>query len=139
MARINLLPWREAERKRRQREFASAALAALAVAGLLALGVHLQMEAFIAGQQARNQYLQAQIAAVGPRVLVGLGRVAVQTLLRDPTPISRQRGRWREYEGVKLMPTFHPAYLLRNPAEKRHAWEDLQLVLRELGRTAPAR
>ena len=68
MARINLLPWREAERKRRQREFASAALAALAVAGLLALGVHLQMEAFIAGQQARNQYLQEQITALDAKI-----------------------------------------------------------------------
>lgn len=64
MARINLLPWREAERKRRQREFAATTGAALATAVLLALGVHLQMESMIAGQQARNQYLQSQIAAL---------------------------------------------------------------------------
>ena len=77
-------------------------------------------------------FLKAQIAAIAPRIIVALGRFAVQTLLRDPTPITRQRGRWREYEGVKLMPTFHPAYLLRNPAEKKKAWEDLQLVMKEL-------
>jgi DNA polymerase len=83
-------------------------------------------------------FLKAQIAAVRPRVIVALGRFAVQTLLRDATPITRQRGAWREYEGVKLMPTFHPAYLLRNPAEKGKAWQDLQQVMRELGK-APAR
>jgi uracil-DNA glycosylase family 4 len=84
-------------------------------------------------------FLQAQIAAVRPRIIVALGRFAVQTLLRDTTPISRQRGRWREYEGVKLMPTFHPAYLLRNPAEKKPAWEDLQLVMKEFGKSSPRR
>ena len=82
-------------------------------------------------------FLKAQIAAVRPKILVALGRFAVQTLLRDATAISRQRGRWREYEGVKLMPTFHPAYLLRNPPEKRKVWEDLQLVMKELGRAVP--
>jgi DNA polymerase len=81
-------------------------------------------------------FLKAQIAAVGPRVVVALGRFAVQTLLRDATPITKQRGVWRTYEGVKLMPTFHPAYLLRNPPEKRKAWDDLQLVMKELGKTA---
>lgn len=82
-------------------------------------------------------FLKAQIAAVRPKVVVALGRFAVQTLLRDPTPITRQRGAWRDYEGVKLMPTFHPAYLLRNPPEKAKAWADLQLVLRELGKAPP--
>ncbi len=84
-------------------------------------------------------FLRAQIAAVKPRVIVALGRFAVQTLLRDPTPITRQRGRWREYEGVKLMPTFHPAYLLRNPPEKKKAWDDLQKVMSEFGKVPPAR
>jgi DNA polymerase len=77
-------------------------------------------------------FLKAQIAALSPRIIVALGRFAVQTLLRDTTPITRQRGRWREYEGVKLMPTFHPAYLFRNPGEKKKAWEDLKLVMKEL-------
>ncbi len=78
-------------------------------------------------------FLLRQIAAIRPEVLVGLGRYAVQTLLRDPTPISRLRGRWRSYDGIALMPTFHPAYLLRNPAGKRHVWEDLQDVMKKLG------
>jgi DNA polymerase len=82
-------------------------------------------------------FLKAQIAAVKPKVIVALGRFAVQTLLRDPTPITRQRGAWRDYEGVRLMPTFHPAYLLRNPPEKAKAWADLQLVMKELGKVLP--
>ncbi len=89
--------------------------------------------------EACEPFLKAQIAAIRPRVVVALGRFAVQTLLRDATPISRQRGRWREYEGVKLMPTFHPAYLLRNPAEKKPAWDDLQLVMKEFGKASPGR
>lgn len=84
-------------------------------------------------------FLKAQISAIRPKVIVALGRFAVQTLLRDGTPISKQRGRWREYEGVRLMPTFHPAYLLRNPAEKAKAWEDLRLVMKEFGKVPPTR
>ena len=60
---------------------------------------------------------------------MALGKFAAQTLLADTTPITRLRGRWREYEGVPLMPTFHPAYLLRSPAEKAKAWEDLKAVV----------
>jgi DNA polymerase len=89
--------------------------------------------------EACEPFLKAQIAAIRPRVIVALGRFAVQTLLRDTTPVSRQRGKWREYEGVKLMPTFHPAYLLRNPAEKKPAWDDLQLVMREFGKSPTPR
>lgn len=84
--------------------------------------------------EACQRFLEAQIAAVKPKVVVGLGRFAVQTLLKDAAPISRQRGKWREYRGVRLMPTFHPAYLLRNPEDKRKAWSDLKLVMKELGR-----
>jgi uracil-DNA glycosylase family 4 len=80
-------------------------------------------------------FLRAQIAAVRPKVIVALGKIAVQALLRETTAISRLRGRWSSYEGVKLMPTFHPAYLLRSPDEKRKAWDDLQLVMKELGRS----
>jgi uracil-DNA glycosylase len=84
-------------------------------------------------------FLKAQIAVLRPRVIVALGRFAVQTLLRDGSPISRQRGRWREYQGVRCMPTFHPAYLLRNPAEKGKAWDDLKLVMKEFGKEPPRR
>jgi len=79
-------------------------------------------------------FLRAQIEAVKPKVIVALGRLAIQTLLCDSTPITRQRGRWRTYQGTRLMPTFHPAYLLRSPLEKKKVWEDLQLVMRELGK-----
>jgi uracil-DNA glycosylase family 4 len=78
-------------------------------------------------------FLQRQIATIRPRVLVALGRYAAQTLLRDSTPISRMRGRWRAYEGIDLMPTFHPAYLLRSPGDKRLVWQDLQAVMQKLG------
>jgi len=77
-------------------------------------------------------FLKRQLAAIRPRIIVALGRFAAQTLLRDETPISRLRGKWKEYEGIPLMPTFHPAYLLRNPAEKREVWEDVKEVMRHL-------
>lgn len=78
-------------------------------------------------------FLKGQIAAVRPEVIVTLGKFAAQALLRDQTPISRLRGTWREYEGVPLMPTFHPAYLLRSPGEKGKVWGDLQEVMQKLG------
>ncbi|MCL2625657.1 MAG: uracil-DNA glycosylase [Cystobacterineae bacterium] len=79
-------------------------------------------------------FLRAQLAAVKPKVLVALGKFAVQTLLAESTPITKLRGRWREYEGIPLMPTYHPAYLLRNPVEKKNAWLDLQSVMQRLGK-----
>jgi uracil-DNA glycosylase len=84
-------------------------------------------------------FLRAQVAAVGPRVIVVLGKTATQGLLNDKTPITRLRGRWLSYEGVPVMPTFHPAYLLRSPGEKAKAWEDLKAVVKQLGRELPAR
>lgn len=84
-------------------------------------------------------FLKAQLASVQPRAVVALGKFAAQTLLRDDTAISRMRGLWREYEGIPLMPTYHPAYLLRQPAEKRKVWSDLQQVMQRLGKTPPAK
>jgi uracil-DNA glycosylase family 4 len=86
--------------------------------------------------EACEPFLRAQLEAIGPKVVVALGKFAAQTLLRDTSPISRLRGRWFRYGGVRLMPTFHPAYLLRSPHEKARAWEDLQLVMKELGKPA---
>jgi DNA polymerase len=63
----------------------------------------------------------------------------VQALLKVKTPISRLRGNWHEVRGVKLMPTFHPAYLLRSPGEKRVVWQDIQEVMKLLGLEIPAR
>lgn len=82
-------------------------------------------------------FLLRQIELIRPRVIIGLGKFAVQTLLRSKTPISRLRGNWHDYHGIKLMPTFHPAYLLRNPGDKRLVWEDIKSVLRELGTKIP--
>ncbi len=82
-------------------------------------------------------FLRAQLESIGPEVVVTLGKFAAQTLLRDATPITRLRGQWRTYQGMKLMPTFHPAYLLRNPAEKKPCWEDLKAVMAALGGAAP--
>ncbi|MBU8897508.1 uracil-DNA glycosylase [Corallococcus sp. M34] len=84
-------------------------------------------------------FLRSQLLALQPKVIVALGKFAAQTLLRDSTPITRMRGTWRMYEGVQLMPTFHPAYLLRNAAEKRKAWEDLQQVMKLFGKLPGSR
>jgi DNA polymerase len=84
-------------------------------------------------------FLQAQLRSIQPRVIVALGKWAAQTLLRDKTPITRLRGQWREYQGIKLMPTFHPAYLLRNYTmdTRTRVWSDLQAVMARLGTRPP--
>ena len=84
-------------------------------------------------------FLEGQLKAIGPEVIVTLGKFAAQTLLRTDTPITRLRGQWRDHLGVALMPTFHPAYLLRNPAEKKAAWADLQAVMARLQLPPPRR
>jgi DNA polymerase len=73
-------------------------------------------------------FLFQQIDIIKPKVIVALGTFAARALLRTLDPISRLRGRVYEYRGAKLIPTFHPAYLLRNPASKREVWEDMKLV-----------
>jgi uracil-DNA glycosylase len=77
-------------------------------------------------------FLKKQIDLVRPEVIVGLGKFAVQTLLQSKIPITKLRGTWHRYHGIKLMPTFHPAYLLRNPADKKLVWEDIKKVIKEL-------
>ena len=77
-------------------------------------------------------FLFHQIDAIKPKVIVALGKYAAQTLLQTETPISRLRGQQFDYRGAKLIPTFHPAYLLRNPSSKREVWEDMKLVKRLL-------
>lgn len=84
--------------------------------------------------EACEPFLKSQLAVIKPKVIVALGKFAAQTLLRETTPITRLRGQWREYEGIPLMPTFHPAYLLRSPDEKKKAWIDLQEVMKKFGR-----
>ncbi|MDP3234193.1 MAG: uracil-DNA glycosylase [Myxococcales bacterium] len=89
--------------------------------------------------EACEPFLKAQLASLQPKVIVALGKFAAQTLLRDTTAITRLRGQWREYQGVPLMPTFHPAYLLRKPEEKRVAWMDLQEVMKRLGKQSDSK
>ena len=84
-------------------------------------------------------FLVKQLEAIEPRVVVALGKFAAQTLLQTRTPISKLRGHWHDFRGIKLMPTFHPSYLLRNPSDKRLVWEDIQLVMKELGLRPPER
>ena len=77
--------------------------------------------------------LMRQIEIIRPEVICALGKFAAQTLLETDQPISRMRGRFFDWKGMKIMPTFHPAYLLRNPADKKLVWEDVQLIMKELG------
>ncbi len=77
-------------------------------------------------------FLKKQIDIIRPKIIVGLGKFAVQTLLQSKVPISKLRGNWHSYHGIKLMPTFHPAYLLRNPADKKLVWEDIKKVIKEM-------
>lgn len=73
-------------------------------------------------------FIKAQIEAIQPRVIVCLGAVAFQNLLQTGEKITRVRGQWREFMGIKVMPTYHPAFLLRNPNMKRAVWEDMKKV-----------
>lgn len=79
-------------------------------------------------------FLRRQIEAIGPRVIVALGRPSAQALLHTTAPISALRGRFHQFGDIPLMPTFHPAYLLRTPERKRDAWSDLKQVIDELER-----
>ena len=79
-------------------------------------------------------FLKQQLATLQPRMIVALGKFAAQSLCRETTPITRLRGNLRSYEGIPVMPTYHPAYLLRTPEAKRQAWQDLQAVLAELAK-----
>jgi DNA polymerase len=73
-------------------------------------------------------YLLREIAVVRPKIIVVLGATALHNLLETKAPISKIRGQFQDYYGVKVMPTFHPAYLLRDPRKKREVWEDMQKV-----------
>jgi DNA polymerase len=83
-------------------------------------------------------YLERQIDLIRPRIILALGRFAAQSLLLTDTPIGRLRGRVHEYRGVPLVVTYHPAYLLRNPADKAKVWEDLVLARSVISRQSTA-
>ncbi len=80
-------------------------------------------------------FLERQIAAVKPDFICALGTFAAQTLLKTTQPISHLRGRLYERSGAKVLPTYHPAYLLRNPEKKREVWNDMQLLMNKMDRT----
>jgi DNA polymerase len=78
-----------------------------------------------------SPFLRRQIAAIRPRFICTLGSCAAQTLLNTSQAVSRLRGRFFDFEGIRLLPTFHPAYLLRYPEKKREVWEDMKLLMKE--------
>ena len=84
-------------------------------------------------------YLRQQIGLIKPKTIIGMGATAIKGLLGKTVGITRLRGTWQEYEGIRLMPTFHPSYLLRDPSKKKDVWQDLQQVLKELGKEPPER
>lgn len=86
-----------------------------------------------------REYLDRQLAVLRPEFICCLGSVAAQSLLRTATPISKLRGTFLEYAGAAVLCTYHPAYLLRNPAAKRDVWEDMQRLMARMGIPLPAR
>jgi uracil-DNA glycosylase family 4 len=77
-------------------------------------------------------FLEEQIEAIRPRVIVTLGRIAAHALLGTKAPLTRLRGRWQKYHDIRVMPTFHPSYLLRFPKERHKTWDDMQQVMEYL-------
>jgi uracil-DNA glycosylase family 4 len=77
-------------------------------------------------------FLIRQLEAIRPRVICALGSFAAHTLLKSEAPITVLRGRFHSYQGIPLMPTYHPAYLLRNPGAKKQVWEDVQMIMKAL-------
>jgi uracil-DNA glycosylase len=78
-------------------------------------------------------FLKRQLAAIKPDVICALGTFAAQALLDTTTPISKLKGRFHDYNGIRVLPTYHPAYLLRNPGKKRDVWEDMKKLMKALG------
>ena len=83
--------------------------------------------------EACRPWIRRQIGIIQPKVIVTLGRFALQSLTEKGYAISSVRGQWLDYNGIKVMPTYHPAYLLRNPAAKKEVWSDMKKVMAELG------
>ena len=84
-----------------------------------------------------SPFLMRQIEVIAPKAIVALGAVAAKTLLAINAPMSELRGQWFDFRGTKLAVTYHPAYLLRDPRQKKEAWKDLQMVMKELGLKPP--
>jgi DNA polymerase len=81
-----------------------------------------------------SPFLKRQLAAIKPKIVCALGKFAAQTLLQSADPISRLRGKFQDIDGMRVLATFHPAYLLRSPEKKREVWEDMKQIRAELFR-----
>ncbi len=86
-----------------------------------------------------SPFLMRQIEVIRPKVIVALGAVAAKNLLAINDSMGNLRGRWYDFKGSKLAVTYHPAYLLRDPRQKKEAWKDLQMVMKYLELKAPAK
>jgi DNA polymerase len=84
-----------------------------------------------------SPFLMRQIATIRPKAIVALGAVAAKTLLAINAPMTELRGKWYDFRGTRLAVTYHPAFLLRDPRQKKEAWKDLQMVMKDLGLVAP--
>lgn len=84
-----------------------------------------------------SPFLMRQIAVIKPQAIVALGAVAAKTLLAINAPMAELRGHWYDFRGTKLAVTYHPAFLLRDPRQKKEAWKDLQMVMKEMGLQIP--
>lgn len=84
-----------------------------------------------------REFLDAQLAIIQPEFICCLGSVAAHNLLNETTPIGRLRARFLDYQGIKVLCTYHPAYLLRNPPAKKQVWDDIQILMAEMGLEAP--
>jgi len=80
-----------------------------------------------------REYLEAQLAIIQPQFLCCLGASAAQNLLQVDTPIGMLRGRMIDFKGMRVLCTYHPAYLLRNPPAKKQVWDDIQILMAEMG------
>lgn len=79
-------------------------------------------------------FLEKQLSVIRPTVICALGSVAAKALLKKDAPITALRGRFHDYRGIPCLPTYHPAYLLRNPAAKKQVWQDMKMIMERLGR-----
>jgi uracil-DNA glycosylase family 4 len=86
-----------------------------------------------------SPFLMRQIAVIKPKAIVALGAIAAKTLLAINAPMSELRGHWYDFRGTRLAVTYHPAFLLRDPRQKKETWKDLQMVMKELGLAVPAK
>ena len=82
-------------------------------------------------------FLETQLSLIQPEIICAIGRISAQSLVREDFKFTRERGQWQSFRGIPLMPTYHPAYLLRYPQAKKAVWEDMQQIMKKLGLKDP--